>query len=182
MYTITVFETKTDEIIWSVEVDDIELAAGILAAGVGIMEDINYAANESINYIDSDVDVSSYRLLKDVEKMDMVTGKLEEKHLAIWMQGSKRAHFNLFTFSSPSFLQGIISICTTFQVDFRNYVYGLPYDKKGNYYKLLGYSFPQYQIAEDAPDFDDYEEDESRDENIIVPLPRTDDIYTFFDT
>ena len=66
----------------------------------------------------------------------------------------------------------------TFEVDFRNYLYGFPFDFRGNKYALGNYIMTPDQIAVDAPDIDDIEQEEETDENINEPLARSDDIIT----
>ena len=92
------------------------------------------------------------------------------------MKGTKRFYYSLYAFQTNSFFQGVVSICNAFEVDFRNYIYGFPFDKFGNQYALDNYVMSPYQIAQDAPDLDDVEEEERDDENIIEPLARTDDM------
>lgn len=52
--------------------------------------------------------------------------------------------YQLFEFDNAQFVQGFISICNAFQVDFRNYILGPPfkYDHNNNevtYYNIQGY-------------------------------------------
>jgi len=172
------------EPIWDVTIDDIELLAGMLAVGTGIIEDLNsvltYATSVQY-YVDSDTDVSDFRLLPDISEDNLRSNslrKLSTKQYGIWLKGRRRFYYSLYTFRTNTFFQGIVSMANTFGVDFRNYLYGFPFDAYGNLYALGDYIMAPDQIAIDAPDIDDFEQDEEDDENIIEPLARTDDIIT----
>lgn len=179
-YRLFFASTNSKNPIWELYVDDIELLAGMLAGGIGIMDDLNASSNSIEYYIDSDADVSTYRLLNDVpEEMlrSSSVGRLGDNEYGIWLKGSKRFVYSLYVLKTNKFFQGIVSICNAFQVDFRNYLYGFPFDKYGNQYALSGYVMAPNLIAVDAPDIDDIEEEEEDDENINQPLTRTDEIY-----
>lgn len=181
-YKLFFRSTNSKTPIWELIIDDIELLAGMLAAGMGIMDDLNANTKNGEYYIDSDADVSSFRLLADIPEELLRTysvGQLQEGQYGIWLKGSKRFLYSLYTFRTNKFFQGTVSISNSFHVDFRNYLYGFPFDKYGNQYSLSGYVMAPNLIAVDAPDIDDIEEEEEDDENINQPLTRTDDIYTF---
>lgn len=187
-YKIFFIEETSKKIIWDLELNNIELLAGMLAVGIGIADDLNDGAAGAVKhgnyYIDSDADVSSFRLVKDVTEdkiRDNTSGRLKLGEYGLWMKGSRQFHYNLFVFKTNYFFQGIISICNAFQVDFRNYIYGFPFDGNGNQYSLANYVMAPYQIGQDAFDLDDIEQEEADDENIIESLPRTDDIITLKD-
>lgn len=174
-------------LIWEIYLDDIELLVGMLAAGIGIIEDLNTEATGPTNptnprfYLDTDADVSTFRLQVDVPEDNLRTnslGKLASDQYGLWLKGSKQFYYSLYAFRTNSFFQGIISIATTFGVDFRNYLYGFPFDHLGSQYALSNYIMAPQQIGVDAPDIDDIEEQEESDENINEPLARTEDIIT----
>lgn len=171
-------------VIWELYLDDIELLVGMLAVGTGIIEDLNASSTRERYYVDSDADVSLFRLLPDVPE-DIVrsssAGQIKPGYYGIWLKGMKRFHYSLYTFRTNSFFQGIVSMAATFNVDFRNYLYGFPFDMNGNQYALSGYIMTSDQVGVDAPDLDDIEEEEEDDENINEPLSRTDDIITLRD-
>ena len=180
-YIVFMVEAETNSILWSLQIDDIELVAGMLAAGMGIMDDLNYENKSGRHYIDSDVDVSEFRISNDIieDKIMINTcGVLENGEYGLWMKGNRRPYYNLYRFHTSSFFQGIITICNSFGVDFRNYIYGFPFDGHGNQYALGNYVMAQNQITQDAPDLDDIEDEERDDENIIEPLARTEIIIT----
>lgn len=170
--------------IWSLTIDNEELLAGMLAAGIGIMDDLNASVNDVNYYVDSTIDVSHFRLLDNVPEEALrynSINKIQEGHYGIWLKGSKRFYYNLYTFQTNAFFQGIISICDKFGVDFRDYIYGFPFDAAGNQYALGGYVMAPSRIGVDAFDLDDIEPEEAYDENINEPLARTDDIITITD-
>jgi hypothetical protein len=183
-YKMFLGESIKEKIIWLLEVNNIELMAGMLAAGIGIMDDINSSTANVSYYVDSDTDVSSFRKVRDLPEDKISTescGVLNEGEYGIWMKGTRRFYYNLYVFKTNSFFQGIISMCHAFDVDFRNYIYGYPFDSIGNQYALADYVMTPYLIAIDVPDLDDIEEEERDDENIIQPLERTDVIITIKD-
>lgn len=179
-YTLFLSEKGFDTPLWILDLNNTELLAGMLAAGIGILDDLNNEDNNTqIFYLDSDADVSSFRLISDIFEEDVrpnTLNKLIDGQYGIWLKGSKPYHYNLYAFKTNNFFQGIVSICNAFQVDFRNYIYGFPFDKYGNQYSLSDYVMAPYQITQDAPDLDDIEEEERDNENIIEALARTDDI------
>jgi hypothetical protein len=183
-YKFFLIEKNSGEMIWNLEVDNIELLAGMLAAGMGIMDDLNFETKYGNYYLDSDADVSSFRLVNDIvedEIRNNSAGRLRLGQYGLWMKSNKQFYYSLYAFETNYFFQGIVSICNSFEVDFRNYVYGFPFDGNGNQYSLLGYVLAPYQVGQDAPDLDDIEAEEADDENIIEPLARTDDIITLKD-
>ena len=183
-YKLFFASTSSQVPIWELDLNDIELLAGMLAVGMGIMDDINFDSPTSY-YVDSDADVSSFRLLSDVQEDQLELysiNRLQQNQYGIWLKGSRRFVYSLYAFRTDKFFQGIVSMCNSFNVDFRNYIYGFPFDKDGNQYALANYVMAPNRMASDAVDFDDQEFEEQDDENIIEPLARTDDVYTFYGT
>ena len=176
MYQVEVLNNDA-EIEFTLELDSIETVAGILAAGMGIAADIEYEYGERF-WFRSNVTVTDFRLLNNMEQIVQYTDKIQDGFFGIWLRGSKRFKHSLFTYQTDDFLEGIMWICKHFGLEYKNYIPKLPFDNLGNLHSILGDYMPQWQIAEDAPDLDDYEDDEARDENIIEPLARTDDIIT----
>ena len=77
-------------------------------------------------------------------------------------------------FKTTKFFQGIFSICDRFNIDYRDCIYGIPFDQFGKKYTFDGYNLLIYQVAQDAPDLSDVEEEEKDDENIIDPFSVSD--------
>ena len=188
LYTVFFANAVDKDPIWSIELDDIELVAGMLAGGAGIMDDLNYETKDVTYYMDSDADVSEFRLVNSIpeeeipentcgkiscdENVCYVLGCPKPGRYGLWMHSGKKYYYSLYTFRKSSFFQGIISICNSFGVDFRNYIYGLPFDGEGNQYALHNYIMTPYQMGQDAPDLNDIDEEEKDDENIIEPLEK----------
>ena len=183
-YTVYFANTIDRSPIWSIEVNDIELVAGMLAGGLGIMDDLNYETKGITYYLDSDADVSEFRLINAISEEEIPNNMCKNKYdnerkicignneYGIWMNSGIRFLYSLYRFKKASFFQGIISICNAFGVDFRNYIFGIPFDINGNQYVLSGYVMTPYQLGQDAPDLEDVEEEEEYDENIIEPLEK----------
>lgn len=170
--------------IWSLDVENLELLAGMLAAGLGIMDDLNASTGDSTYHLGSNADVSRFRLLHDIPEEAVrynTFNKIQSGYYGIWLKGSKRFYYSLYTFQTNAFFQGIVSICNKFGVDFRDYLYGFPFDNQGNQYALANYVMAPSRIGIDAFDLDDIEAEEAYDENINEPLARTDDIITITD-
>lgn len=187
-YTVFFANNIDKNPLWSMEINDIELVAGILAGSAGIIDDLNYETKGITYYIDSDADVSNFRLVNSIPEEEIpgntcgkiacsngtcnVLGCPEPGQYGIWMNSGKKFHYSLYAFRKASFFQGIVTICNAFGVDFRDYIFGLPFDAEGNQYALSGYVMTSYQIGQDAPDLNDVEEEEKDDENIIEPLKK----------
>lgn len=164
-------------------VSGLELIAGMLAAGAGITEILNYEHRPRLYYLTSTADVSPFRLEQEIEESAMAihtVNRLKPNQRGIWVASAKRFRYNLYGFTDPSFFQGLISICDHFKIDFRTIIYGQIFDAEGNQYALEDYQMTDYQIAMDVPDLDDdgpdyysttEEKEAEEDENIITPLP-----------
>ncbi len=164
--------------IWDLYLNNLELIAGMLAVGLPIIDELN-SESDMQYYMDTDADVSEFRLAENIPEsrlQSVSNNKLYENEFAMWLKGTERFKYNLYRFKTSKFFQGIVSVCDTFQVDFRNYLYGFPFDKYGNQYAFSNYIMAPYQIGTDTIDVDDIEEEEEWDENINNPLERTDDI------
>lgn len=151
-------DTSTSNEVWRIQLTDLELIAGMLAAGAGITEILNFEKRPRLYYVTSTADVSTFRLVQEVEEADMSTsmdGRLHSGDYGIWVTSAKRFRYNLYRFTTPSFFQGIITVCNHFKVDFRNFIYGQIFDATGNQYALEDYQMTDYQLAMDVPDADD---------------------------
>ncbi len=158
-----------EHIIWSFATADLELLAGMLAISAPLSYDLQETDNAEY-FLDTDADVSDFRSAHNVIEDDIFResgGKLTDGEYGIWSRGSRRGVFDLYRFRTNSFFQGLVSICHKFQVDFRNYIFGLPFDGYGNLYTLEDYIMVPFQVAQDAPDLNDIEEEEYDNENII---------------
>jgi hypothetical protein len=155
-------------------VDDLELIAGMLAAGSVIVTRLNEFNQNDDLYINSSGDVSAYRLLhlipEEKAMVSRVFSIIRPGHYGMWMPSGQPFSYNLYTFRLGAFFQGVVTICKVFQVDYRDYVYKLPFDSKGNDFIFQGYELGRYDLVVDVIDLDDVEEEEKDNENIIEPL------------
>lgn len=179
-YIVYFANSNSETPIWSLSVNDLELVAGMLAASLGIMSDLNDERKDTFYYVDSDTDVSEFRLLDNIPETSITNntcGILSQGQYGLWMHSGQRFNYSLYGFRRPAFFQGIISICHSFGVDFRNYIFGMPFDGNGNQYSLSDYVMVSYQIGQDAPDLTDIEQEEEDDENVIDPWADEDENY-----
>lgn len=171
-YKIEILEETSDKSIWSINDSDIERIAGGLAIAIPILEDINNSANSNgkIYHINSEADVSEYRILGDIE-VEYIANyiNIPISNYAIWIKSADLYRYSLFKFKSPKFLQGLASMCQWADVKLGSYVHDLPFDSKGNRYDLYGYSLRGGRTTEDAFDLNDVEEDEYDNENLLEP-------------
>jgi hypothetical protein len=181
-YEVIFGEATSNKEMWKINVSEIELIAGMLAAGAGITEILNYKHRPKLFYLTSTADVSKYRVEQEIEEGEMsshMIGRLKEGQYGIWCASAKGFRYNLYAFTTPSFFQGLVSVCDNFNVDFRTIIYGQIFDMYGNQYILEDYLMTDYQLAMDVPDSDDDvpdfysttdEKEREGDENIITPL------------
>jgi len=182
MHTIYFNEYNSNKTIWNFRVDNIELVAGMLAASIGILEEYNYRINENSEekveyYFDSNVDLSKYRLAENIPEDEIKNNNviLNPNTFGVWLKGNSRFSYNLFTFNNDKFFQGIMSICKTFNVDFRTAIYGYPFDYLGEKYDVEGNTIMKPEIAVWAPSaISDMREEQYGNENVIVLLRKED--------
>lgn len=187
MYLVSFRITNTDQELWSMELDDLELVAGLCAGTHSLLQylrDPNY-------YMWSDADVSQFRLFDNIDQDDIQLYSLTELFCnqctdegaynyegaykyAVWMPSGTEGRYSLYRFKTTKFFQGIFSICDRFNIDYRDCIYGIPFDQFGKKYTFDGYNLLIYQVAQDAPDLSDVEEEEKDDENIIDPFSVSD--------
>lgn len=197
-YILFLKEANSDKSIWSLQLNNLEVLAGMLAAGIGIMNSLNNQTNNNIEqntvippniprylinikynyvqyYLDCDIDISSFRIVNSITE-DLIPkiscGNINIGQYGLWLKSNEYFRYSLYGFRTPYFIQGIISICNYFQVDFRNYIFGFPFDAYGNQYALSGYVMSPYLEAYDAPDDDDIDDEENDNENIIESLKK----------
>lgn len=171
VYTIKLFRNET--VIWQFNLPDPAVAAGALAAGISIMDDMNADSQNAQHYsLDTDADVSEFLRVRDVLEADIrdhTCGHIGLGEYGLWMKGKERFLYNLYGFSDAQFIQGVISMCHAFGVDFRNYLYGFPFDIDNKQYALADYVMAPDQVAVTVPDLDDAEIEEADDPFFINP-------------
>jgi hypothetical protein len=167
-------EYNTNNLIWNSKIDHIEQLAGMLAVGTGILEDLNYQSEGKIYFFDTNVDILPFRITSHVDEDNIKNYNcdLQRNNFGLWMKSDYRFRYNLYTFATAYFMQGVISMCASFNVDFRNYIFGFPFIKDGTKYSLYGYEMIPFVLAQDAPDLNDMEEENEDDENMIEPLKK----------
>lgn len=177
MYAVEL-KNENDIVLWSSNVDDSQLCAGMMAVGLPIIATLN-EEKKSDYYLDTDADISDFRVKHDytediIKSIRISKEDLLDNELAIWIKSDIPFYYNLFKFTNSTFIQGAISMCNAFDVDFRNYFYGLPFDRAGTVYELDKYTLPLPRPSIDIPDLDDVDEDEREDENITQPFEEDD--------
>lgn len=198
MYMWLGIESYVDSEIWHLEVNNVELLAGMLAVGMAIVGELNRKEEQEAQYIDetsstiiqfkpkeskryyldSDTDVTAYRLVADVSEEDMQKYliNLSPGIYAVWINSEQLYHYSLYIFTRAEFLQGVVSVANNFSVDFRNYIYGVPFDGNGNQYILNGYEMHCFTIPQVVLDLDDIDEENRDNENEIEPLRSSKDV------
>lgn len=159
-----------DRVIWRVKVDNIEIAAGMMAAAVPILLQIN--AETSQKYImNSNPEIPSGFLIATAPQPDIsvISETLPENRYGLWVMSANKYDYYLYAFRTEYWLQGFISICQHFGVDHRRYIYGHPFKVDGSLYLMSGYISTGTSLAIDPYEIDDIEDEEMDDENIIAP-------------
>ena len=137
LYTVFFANDADKNPIWSIELDDIELVAGMLAGGAGIIDDLNYDSKDVTYYLDSDADVSEFRLVNSIPEEEIpentcgkiycdrglqgltfvhhgdknvchILGCPKSGQYGLWMHSGKKYYYSLYAFRKSSFFQGII--------------------------------------------------------------------------
>lgn len=178
MYVIRFMEKNSRTEAWSFTVKNIELLSGMIAGSIGILNDYNYLINNTNKnstkkeyYLDTDIDISEFRLEKYITSDDisLYAGNIKPNHYGIWLRSDVPFHYNLYTFNTINFLDGIIKISEMLNVDPREYIYGSPFDYRGN--ELIDTKIDE--IAIDVPDrYDEILEEQKDNENVIEWLEK----------
>lgn len=157
-----------------VQVSTPEKLAGMMAVGEGIVSDLYENA-----YLDTPADISSFRIRAHVPeeyvKQNMSTHLLPGR-FGIWLRSATAGRYNLFTFGSDEFIDGIKYMCDIFGVDSRDYIHGFVFDYIGTLYLLTGNSISYFQVALAPINLDDVEIEERGNENIIDPYDPEDEV------
>lgn len=68
--------------------------------------------------------------------------------MGIWIFNTEEDDESYWNFiqtnNMPEFMQGFITMCNAFQVDFRNYILSPPFDSNDIEYDLVGYHVAEY--------------------------------------
>ena len=175
MYTIYFVDNISKTEAWRFTVNNLELLAGIIAGSIGILNDYNFAINDNNESskkeygLDTNLDISRFRLKKYITSKDikLYNGIIKPGHYGIWLKSNTPFHYDLYTFETIQFFNGILKISEMLNVDFRKYIYGSPFDYLGREY----IDFDIKEIAIDVPDRQyEIEEEERGNENVIELL------------
>lgn len=179
MYTIYFIDNISKIEAWRFTVNNLELLAGIIAGSIGILEDYNFTINNNnkkLNkkeyYLDTDLDISEFRIKQYIigKETRLYNGNIKPEHYGLWLMSNTRFHYDLYTFKTVDFFNGILKICEMLNVDFRKYIYGSPFDYLGREY----IDFSIKEIAIDVPDRQYEIEQEERDNENVIELLRKD--------
>ena len=91
-------------------------------------------------------------------------------HFRIWINSMSPQTYDLYHFSGSAFIQGLLSICNAFHVDFRDYIFTLPFDDKYTPYRINGYNLDGDIIGPSVKDLTDVDEEAADNDNLIEPL------------
>lgn len=166
MTTSILYFKKNNSVIWSIKYN-LETIAGCIAASLPVLADMDDAGG---HYMDTDTNIDYFLAYNNVPE-EAINYKspqfLQDKEYGLWIRSENGFDYNLYRFKTSAFIQGIISVCNLFSIDFRDYIYGLPFDKNGQTYYFNNYSMVPPVLYSDAIDLDDVEEEEEDNENLI---------------
>lgn len=174
-HTLSFIDTFQTDPLWTAEYDDVELVAGLMAAGVSLVHELNQGQRRTQYTVESTIDLSEFIVHSDTKEDDLgkySCGALMPGEYGVWLRGSHVGRYHLYRFRKASFMQGLVSMFTGFSVDFRDYLWGLPFDSNLKKLVLSGYIMTSDEMAIDTPDLDDVDLEEADDENIIEPLTK----------
>lgn len=175
MYTIYFIDNISKTEAWRFTVNNLELLAGIIAGSIGILDDYNFNINDNNKsvkkeyYLDTDVNISKFRVKQYITNDDipLYNSLIKPEHYGIWLRSNVPFHYDLYTFKTVDFFNGILKICDMLNVDFRKYIYTSPFDYLGREYL----DFSVKEIAFEVPDRQyEIQEEERGNENVIELL------------
>jgi hypothetical protein len=175
MYTIYFIDNISKVEAWRFTVNNLELLAGIIAGSVGILDDYNYMINDNNKsvkkeyYLDTNIDISKFRVKRYItnDDIELYNSSIKPGYYGIWLKSDISFHYDLYTFKTINFFNGILKICGILNVDFRKYIFKSPFDYLGREY----IDFSVKEIAFEVPDRQyEIEEEERGNENVIELL------------
>lgn len=135
-----------------------EEMAGCAAAGVGIISQMNMfgagVATKPNNLeegtyrtksilidgefrLECSKDISNYCLMTEVCEDDIMY--YTPCNFGVWIQSANRFCYNLYVFDTAEFMQGVVSMCSSFKDDFRNRIYMHPFNSSHEFCIMKGY-------------------------------------------
>ena len=113
-----------------------DLVAGLIVAFRTILTGIRSVSNDG--WIKLSMGSHTSELLLFGYSLEHYEAYSDKDHFGWQIEGIvSKGVYNLYSFASPEFIQGFISMCNAFNVDFRDYVSGLPFKTENN--KLIHY-------------------------------------------
>ena len=148
--------------LWDTKYHNIETVAGIVAASIPILAEINCEnADENKYHIRTNSDISDFRVKRGIHLDDLETetcNSIDEGFYGIWVKAETSSYYNLYKFRTGYFMQGIISFAHSCTYDFRDCFYGCIVDAYGEQYGLNDYFLVSQQFAYGIIELDDVTE------------------------
>jgi len=163
------------EVQWELDLTtELEFGIGLAAGLISLIADMNESSNKEGWLLSYSVNLSSYLLAQDV-RGELEVPPFTQHTYGIWLRTTPGS-YNCFLFDTPRFLDGLIAACQTFGSDFRNYLYGLPFNKRGKGFVIDGYRMGLLsQVPAYVGNLEDVEAEEADNENLITPVINNDD-------
>ena len=123
--------------------------AGLIIAGLMLIQEIQdenaiglyflLSQNNLIFEIKDPIDFESDLIQEYAQEKDTIIFIYPNKKYGIWIaRYGDSDYYDLVTFNNANeFMQGFITMCNYFQVDFRKYILGPPFDSKGIEYNII---------------------------------------------
>lgn len=165
-----------DQFYWRMEGEFTDsLMMGLLVAGTLFLRD---EYERDFVFILSDDEKQFSTSIRDLEDLDEINlNPIDQEYISeedlqdiypttkpygIWVDRyGNIGRYDFITFTrADEFMQGFISMCIAFQVDFRNYILGPPFDENGIEYNVVGYYIPPYFEGQYEEEEEEYEEEE----------------------
>lgn len=123
-------------------------------------------------YFTTNFDISIFRKATYVLEDDIPErsiNQLTNNEYGIWVKSDIKYQYDLYVCKTPYWYQGFLSLCESFQVNYKDYMYGLAFDAYGVLYSFNNEVYTIANTAIDVPDLNDVEEEEADNEKIINP-------------
>jgi len=174
-----------NESVWKIKITDSELLNGIIAGGQWLIKEIN-KYSEKNKYNKEKVNLIWYENNKNNKKskVEAVKYNMDEDEIStfkcvdlpktygLWIKNDHNALYNLYTFNKSSFIQGVLSICNYFKYDFRDIIYGFPFNKFHEQFGMSNYLLISSSVIVNIPDLNDIDDENMDNENFLEPLKK----------
>jgi hypothetical protein len=169
---------RDDNILWSIPGPlSGDLTAGLSVATITVIHDLykGYSEDTYIEIIDQNGDsiiadlydrtqyemlINNYEIVGSYPIEIIANIHPEDNHYGWWIpehdtiSGIEVVLYSLYSFATLDFVQGFISACSAFDVDFRDYSAGTPFtyhDHKITNYDIQGYDIAPFNIIARIP-------------------------------